>query len=139
MGNYRARRDGYLQGWMIDAANYLFQGKDDEEIVRLLWFQYKNPDKKQLSAAKQRLRRAYGNPKFEEYYKSIVTEWSRHNVGKALLKLGEQIDSDQPWLANKAANDVLTQAKKMALGEDENTVTVKIETGIELGTPDGDA
>ena len=135
MGNYKCRREGYLAAWEMVYAQYLFRGMDEEWIVDDLF--HPGPDKKKRGYYKQKLTRIRKNPKFQEYYKSLVTEWSVHNLGKALTKLSEQIDSDQAWLANKAANDVLQRAQKMVMGEDENTVHVKIEGMPEIGVPDG--
>lgn len=133
MGNYRSRRPGFLQGWQINAADMMFRGFTDEEIIMELW-----PEKtdKQIKNAKQRLRNLRRDEKFQEYYGTLVQEWSLHHVGKALIKLTEQIDSNMPWLANKAANDVLTHSKQMISGMDDNTVVVKVEGMPELGSPE---
>lgn len=138
MGNYKCRRAGYLKGWQIDVADYMFQGKSDEEIIRLVWYDREEPDKRQIANGRNRLRTLRNNPKFQEYYKSIITEWSVRNVGKAMNKLAAQIDCGQAWLENKAANDVLTHAKKMVLGEDENTIHVHVEGMPEIGSPDAE-
>jgi hypothetical protein len=134
MGNYRARRPGFLLGWQINVADMMFRGLTDEEIVRNVWPQ--KTEKNQIAAAKQRLRNLRKDEKFQEYYRSLVTEWSIHHVGRAFNKLSEQIDSNQPWLANKAANDVLTYSKQMISGVDDGTVVVKVEGMPELGVPD---
>ena len=134
MGNYRSHRPGFLQGWQINVADMMFRGYTDEEMVRELWPQKTEPN--QIRAAKQRLRNLRRAEKFQEYYRTLVTEWSVHHVGRALRKLSEQIDSNQPWLANKAANDVLLQSKQMITGMDDGTVVVKVEGMPELGTPD---
>lgn len=134
MANYRARRPGFLQGWQINAADMMFRGYTDKEMIRELW-----PDKvteKQISNARRRLRVLRADEKFQEYYRSLVNEWSIHHVGKAYNKLAEQIDCDQPWLANKAANDVIQHSKQMLTGMDDGTVVVKVEGMPELGTPD---
>lgn len=134
MGNYRARQPGFLKGWQITAADLMFRGMTDREIIHELW-----PDKtdeKGIRACQQRLKRLRQNEKFQEYYRSLVQEWSVHHVGKAFNKLVEQIDSNQPWLANKAANDVIQHSKQMLTGMDDGTMVVKIEGMPELGTPD---
>lgn len=112
----------------------MFRGYTDEEMVKELWPQKTEPN--QIQAAKKRLRNLRRDEKFQEYYRTLVQEWSIHHVGKALKKLSDQIDSNQPWLANKAANDVLTQSKLMLTGADDGTVVVKVEGMPELGTPD---
>jgi len=135
MGNYRSRRPGFLQGWQINAADMMFRGYTDEEIVKALW-PYKEWTDKAVKAAKSRLRNLRKDEKFQEYYRSLVTEWSVHHVGRALNKLAEQVDSNQPWLANKAANDVILQSKNLITGLDDNTVVVKVEGMPELGVPE---
>lgn len=134
MGNYRARRPGFLQGWQIDAGDLMFQGFTDEQIVREIWPQKTEPN--QIRAAKQRLRNLRANEKFQEFYRTLISEWSIHHVGKAYNKLVEQIDSNQPWLANKAANDVIQHSRQMVSGADDGTVVVKVEGMPELGVPD---
>lgn len=134
MGNYRSRRPGFLQGWQINVAELMFRGYEDEQIIREVFPNKETPN--QIRAAKQRLRNLRKDENFQEFYRSLIAEWSLHHVGKALKKLSEQIDSNQPWLANKAANDVLLQSKALTTGVDDGTVIVKVEGMPELGTPD---
>ena len=134
MANYRARQPGFLKGWQITVADLMFRGFTDVEIVKEIWPE--KTEKAQIYSATQRLKKLRHDEKFQEYYRSLVTEWSSHHVGRALNKLAEQIESDQPWLANKAANDVLQHSKQMISGMDDGTVVVKVEGMPELGTPD---
>ena len=57
---------------------------------------------------------------------------------KALSKLKQQIDSKEPWLANKASNDIMNFSKGKIFGNDENTVTVSIQGMPDIGSPDDD-
>lgn len=133
MGNYRARRENFLQGWQINVAEMMFRGMSDDEIVKEVWPEKTEPN--QIRNAKNRLRTLRKNEKFQEYYRSIITEWSVHNVGKALSKLASQMDDKNGWLANKACNDILNQSKNFT-GSDDNTVLVKVEGMPELGVPE---
>lgn len=135
MGNYKSRRPGFLQGWQINAAELMFRGFTDEQIVKEIW-DVADDDKKGMRNGKGRLRTLRANEKFQEYYRSLVTEWSVHHAGKALITIANQMDSNQPWLANKAANDVLTYSKTVINGADDNTVLIKFEGMPEIGTPD---
>lgn len=130
MGKFKAKRPGFIPGWQLNAADLMFRGKTDKEIVETLW-----PDIKE-DTGRQRLRKMRKDEKFQEYYRSLVSEWSMHHVGKAYNKLAEQIDSNQPWLANKAANDVIAHSKMMLTGMDDGTMVVKVEGMPELGTPE---
>ena len=134
MGNYAVRNNGLLQAWQMRAGQMMFQGFTDEEICKEIF--RTGDDKKKIQNGKSRLANLRRKESFLEYYRSLVTEWSVHNVGRALVKLAHQIDDPNSWLANKAANDILTQSKRMVTGNDENTVTVKVEGLPELGEPD---
>ena len=134
MGNYAVRNNNLLQAWQMQAATLMFQGWSDEEIAREIF--RTGDDKKKIQNGKSRLQQLRRKPAFLDYYRSIITEWSVHNVGRALMRLSTQIDDSSPWLANKAANDILTQSKRMITGNEENTVTVKIEGMPELGEPE---
>lgn len=134
MGNYNSRRRGFLQAWQMNVAEMMFRGMTDEEIAREQF--QTGDDKRKIDTAKQKIRRLRGNENFQEFYRSLITEWSVHHVGKALETIAKQMDCENPWLANKAANDVITQSKPLITGMDDGTVVVKVEGMPELGTPE---
>lgn len=141
MGNYRSRRPGMLQGWQMDCALMMFQGYTDDEIIEkvLLKGRQKMPEltQNQRNAYRKRMRNLRRDPVFVEYYKSIITEWSIHNVGPALNKLADQMrNSSEPWLVNKAINDILNRGMATFQSEDANKVKVEIVGMPDLGTPD---
>lgn len=135
MGCYNVRK-GMLQAWQVKAAEMMFRGMSDEEIAKELF--RAGDDLKKIRSGKDRLRRLRKNEDFQEYYRTIITEWSVHNVGRALSKLSYQIDDKNPWVANKAANDILNQSKKFMTGNEENSLVVKFEGMPELGEPGED-
>lgn len=144
MGNYRARRTGFIEAWKIAAAEYMFQGKTDAEIVGLLWpavTVLEGDDyRKQMRNRKTQLQKLRKDAKFQEYYQTLITEWRVHAMGPALAKLKSQMDSGEPWLENKAANDVLNRVgtDPFAAGADANAVTIRFEGMPELGMPSDD-
>lgn len=133
MGDYKARR-GFLQGWQINVAEMMFRGLSDEEIC-IEQFRTPKDDKRKMNNAKAKLRNLRKSVEFQEYYKTLIQEWTVHHVGRALSKLSSQIDDKNGWLANKACNDILNQSKSFT-GSDDNSIVVKIEGGIDLGTPE---
>lgn len=136
MGTYKCRQEGFLKAWQINVAELMFRGKNQEQIISEVFPEAVTEG--QRAGKRKQLRRLRDNEKFQAYYKSLVTEWSVHNVGKALSKLSEQIDSDKPWIANKAANDVLIHSKQFMNDGDDKAVVVKFEGGVNLGTPDAE-
>lgn len=134
MGNYPIRRSDMLQAWQMRAAEMMFRGETDETIAREVF--RTGDDERKIKNGKARLGKLRKNEYFQEYYRTIITEWQVHNIGRALTRISQQIDDPNPWMANKAANDILTQSKRMMTGMDDNTVTVKIEGLPEIGEPD---
>ena len=122
-----------MLGWQMNVAQMIFQGYSDSEIIRTTWPEKDSPG--QIEGLRRKLRALKKDKDFQEYYKSLITEWSVHNVGKALTTLAKQMDDKNGWLANKACNDILTQSKAFT-GNDENTVLVKVEGMPELGVPE---
>lgn len=143
MGFYNSRRPGMLQGWQMDAALMMFQGYTDDQIIEKVLlprgtaFDDLTPNQKH--GKRDRLRRLRKDPIFRDYYKSLITEWSVHNVGPALNKLSEQMmTAKEPWLVNKAINDILNRALPAFESEDANTIKVEIVGMPELGSPESD-
>ena len=138
MANYAVRKGNLLDGWQIDVAMYVFRGWSNEQIaIEVL---DANPDDKEdLKKKTNKVRKLTQTKNFNDFYKSMINEWMIHNAGKALCKLSEQVDHDQPWLANKAANDILSKIpKSMLTDEDESTVKIVIVGAPDLGTPDSE-
>ena len=77
-------------------------------------------------------------PWYDEIWKDEVRRISISMSSAALKKIKSQINDDNGWLANKAANDSLTFAKPLIWGEDEKAMTVRVEGMPELGHPDDD-
>lgn len=91
----------------------------------------------EIHAADQRMSRWRKRPEFETVWKDEIRNILIASTGRAYRRLNAQIDAeDQPWLANKAANDVLNHGKQMIFGADENTVTVHVAGMPEIGSPD---
>ena len=78
-------------------------------------------------------------PEFESVWKDEVKQILIVSAGKALKVLDRQLDDErQPWLQNKAANDLLNHSRPQIYGEEERTVNVQISGLPDLGEPDQD-
>ena len=134
MGYYKCRRPGYLTAQQISVCEHIFQGKKEPWILEHDYGVI-DPESREYKNARSRLYRLKNNPKFIEYFNSIVTEFRVHGYGKAMHKLTDMIDNDNPWVALQAANTVLAHTERAVINETENTVTVKIEGLPTLGVP----
>ena len=59
-------------------------------------------------------------------------------TAEAVQVIKGQLRSDQGWLQNKAANDLLNYGKGQIYGDEERTVHVQIEGLPDIGSPDDD-
>ena len=129
-----------LNARQLAAAMMLFQGKDKDEIAKAcfpcLSADGMTYDEKKVKQARQNLNRWINDPKFQEYYQKLLKDFAMRWYGKALHTIAGQMDSTQGWLANKAANDMLTRIGNLVTGDEENTVKIKIEGMPTLGSPD---
>jgi len=129
-----------LNARQLTAAMMLFQGKDKDEIVKAcfpcLTADGMNYDEKKVKQYRKTLNGWINHPRFQEYYQKLLKDFAMRWYGKALHTIATQMDSSQGWLANKAANDMLTRIGNMVTGEDDNTVKIKIEGMPTLGSPD---
>lgn len=77
-------------------------------------------------------------PCYEETWKDEVKRLSFGMTGRALRKINQQIENENDWLANKAANDAIAFGRSQIFGDEERSITVQIEGLPDLGTPDND-
>ena len=92
---------------------------------------------KEIHAAESKVTRIRKRPEYETVWKDEVRQVLIGATGDAIRVIKNQLNrEDQPWLQNKAANDILVQTKQQILGEDEKQITVKVEGMPELGIPD---
>ena len=57
-------------------------------------------------------------------------------TAEAVQVIKGQLRSDQGWLQNKAANDLLNYGKAQIFGDEERTVHVQIDGLPDIGSPD---
>lgn len=121
------------------AARMLADGYTIHEIASALW-NVANEDgsvnKGKLRSAEEKLRLWRKRPEFAELYRDTLREMTEPACGKAVKKITEQVDDENPWIAQNAAREVLTRFLPMVMGEDDKTITIKVEGMPELGTPE---
>jgi len=118
------------------------RGLETPEIIWELWKVKEKDDPNHYHNLECKLSRWRKHPKFYEAWMDEVRKTvSLKLMAKGLKKILAQVDSDEPWLANKAANDAVNFAKGRIFVEDENRVVVEFADGGSmpvLGTPDQD-
>ena len=78
-------------------------------------------------------------PCYEATWKDEVRKVLYACTGEAVKVIKSQMrGADQPWLQNKAANDLLNYGKSQIYGDEERTVHVQIEGLPDIGSPEDD-
>lgn len=121
--------DAITRGLTVeDAAKLVFRCYDDNGEI----------DKKKLKKAVSTCRGWEDDPNVRAAYAKVMKSKTMPMESKALNVLNAQMDSTNPWIANKAANDTLRYTAQLTQ-TDEKTITVKVEGMPEIGVPDGNA
>lgn len=133
-----------LNARQATAARLMAEGRKlDTNFVQACGFDIRKEDKPtEVSEYKYTKARKVINqwmklPGFAECYRAIVREIAMPSYGRALARIDKQIDDANPWIAQGAAREVLQRYGPAIMGEDDQTVAVKIEGMPEIGTPDG--
>lgn len=120
------------------ACRLMAEGKDEKDVLAVIFgIGPESTDHDKRSAAIQ-LHKWMRKPEYAECYRAIVREIAFPAYGAAQQRLCQQIYSNNDWLANKAANDVLTRFGPYVMGEEDKQIKVVVEGMPALGTPDAD-
>lgn len=92
----------------------------------------------EIHAADAKMSRWRKHPDFEAVWKDEVKQILYGCTAEAVQVIKGQLRSDQGWLQNKAANDLLNYGKTQIYGDEERTVHVQIEGLPDIGSPDDD-
>lgn len=115
------------------------RGESRRDILREVFgVDIDNDDEKTIHNADAAMSRWRKFPCYEETWKDEVKRISYAMTSKAIRKIDQQIDNQNDWLANKAANDALNFSRPHVFGDEEKAITVKVEGMPELGTPNAD-
>ena len=124
----------------LQVAELLAEGVKPNEIARIC-FDIRAEDGVSVDEAKEakaraKVRRWMRDPKVQEAYRALLREFIVPEFARAAAKLASQIDDPNGWLANKAANDIITRFDAAVMGAEDREITVKVEGMPKMGTPD---
>ena len=99
-----------------------------------------NCDPKDKARAEQYMYRWRHRPDADAIWQDELKAVVRRCVPNAAIRIRNQINSDTEWLANKAANDVLTLAGRIGVVKNEETaLTVQVTGMPDIGSPEENA
>ena len=91
---------------------------------------------KEIHAVDSKMSRWRSLPEFDSVWKDEVRTVLKACSSEAISIIRDQMRSEEGWLRNKAAMDLLNYGKGQIYGEDDKTVHVQIEGLPEIGSPD---
>ena len=117
------------------------RGESADDILRKIFnIDPDNCDEAVKQRAYQQMYRWRHRPDAEGIWQDELRATVRRYVPTAVNRIRSQINSDTEWLANKAANDVLTMAGRVGVVKNEEAaLTVQIQGMPDIGSPDENA
>ena len=117
------------------------RGEKADDILREIFhLDPDNCDEAEKQRAYQQMYRWRHRPDADAIWQDELKAVVRRCVPNAANRIKHQIDSDTEWLANKAANDVITLANRIGVIRSEETaMRVEISGMPDIGSPDENA
>lgn len=113
------------------------QGKSRAEILKAIFnLDIGSSPENEIHNADNKMSRWRKLPEFESIWKDEVKQILYGCTAEAVQVIKGQLRSDQGWLQNKAANDLLNYGKGQIYGDEERTVHVQIDGLPDIGSPD---
>ena len=109
-------------------------GISGPDIIKALW--NASPEDSNYHAYECRLSRWRKHPKYTEVWMDEVRKNDFGDYVKARKTLRKSMDDPDHWLAMQSAVNVMTTAGKRIYGNEDNTVSVRIEGLPDIGSPD---
>jgi hypothetical protein len=113
------------------------RGEPHDVVLREIFGPEYVTDKKKKNAAESQMDRWRHRADRQAIWDDETKSRVLRRVPAAISRLEKQIDSDNDWIANKAANDYISLAKATGiLQTEEKAVHVQVEGLPEIGSPD---
>ena len=94
-------------------------------------------DKKAKAQAEQYMWRWRNRPDADAIWQDELKKTVRRRVPAAMNRILKQVDSQTEWLANKAANDIMTLASRTGIIQnEEQAMQIQIQGMPDIGSPD---
>jgi len=113
------------------------RGEPHDKIMEEFLGITKDSTPQERNKAEQQLYRWRHRPDADAIWQDELRAVVRRHVPCSIGKIRSQIESNTDWLANKAANDVITLASRIGVIRTEETaMKVEISGMPDLGSPD---
>lgn len=129
---------GKLTAQALQAAQLMADGHKIKDIITAVFGVTYESDNAAWQRGRRKLAKWQDDPAWQEAYNRYVRRAVTPLVGRAVRKIDEQIDDVNPWIAQGAAREVLSRFGGAVLGEDDKSITIKVEGMPTIGVPTGE-
>lgn len=113
------------------------RGEPHDAVLREIFGPEYVTDPQKKNAAESKMDRWRHRADHQAIWDDEMRARVRRRVPAAIERLEKQVDSDNDWVANKAANDYINLAKTTGVFQsEEKAIHVKVEGMPEIGSPD---
>lgn len=113
------------------------RGESHADILEKVFDLPPGSDIKLIRKAEQKMFHWRHRPDAKAIWEDELSSCVRRRVPGAIKRINAQIDNENDWVANKAANDYIALAKSLGVIKSEETaLKVQIEGMPDLGSPD---
>lgn len=119
----------------MQAAQLLADGHKIKDVITAIWGCTYEDDRAAWQRGRRQLAKWQADPAWQRAYQQLIRDSITPLVGRAINRIDQQIDHDNPWIAQGAAREVLSRFGAAAMGEEDKSVTVRVEGMPTLGVP----
>ena len=113
------------------------RGEDHAAVLKEIFGLEPGCDPKEKHNAEATMCRWRQRPDAKAIWDDEIRARVLRHVPRAVGRLEKQIDHAKPWVANKAANDIIALAKTTGVfASEEKAISIKLEGMPEIGSPD---
>lgn len=129
-----AFKSGEVSGPILTAVNMRLSGCSIKEIAEALG---KSPECISAWLKRPEVREKYAqlNDEYASDFRDALKGRSRRAYDKALGVMESQLDSENEWVKQNAARDILTRFQQAVVGDEANEVIVRFEGMPTIGEP----
>ena len=134
-----ARRKQPLNARIENFIRMEARGEDHETILIEIFGKETANDPVKRNAAESTIYRWRRRDDYQAVWDDEMKARVRRCVPRAVGRLERQVDNENDWVANKAANDVVNLAKTTGIFQaEEKAINVQITGMPDIGSPDDD-
>ena len=130
----------HMNSMKYHAVRCIFEGMSYKEAAIAVWkLDPKDPEyESKLKKCHQKILLWKDEDEFDRCYKEMCKQEALPRYSRAMALFDKQMDNKNPWVAQGAARELANRYGPTIMGEEQNTITVKVEGMPDLGEPEED-